>query len=138
MIIISHRGNINGRSKQENNPSLIMETLSKFEVEIDVWLIKDELYLGHDKPQYLIKEDFLLQDKLWCHAKNIEALTYMIKNKIHCFWHQIDQYTITSKGFIWVYPNEIILDKGILVVEGKIDSIKETVEGICTDYPEVI
>ena len=49
MIFISHRGNINGNNFLENNPDYISETIGKgFDVEIDLWVKKGQLYLGHD------------------------------------------------------------------------------------------
>ena len=50
MILISHRGNINGIIKEvENHPSYIQSALdSKYHCEIDIWKTGDQLYLGHD------------------------------------------------------------------------------------------
>ena len=47
-----------------------------FECEIDLWFIDNGFYLGHDSPNEIIDEDFLLKysDFLWIHCKNIEAL----------------------------------------------------------------
>jgi len=57
MILISHRGNINGKFESyENEPTYIDLALSKgYDVEIDVWYVDGLLYLGHDKPQYGIE-----------------------------------------------------------------------------------
>ena len=90
MILISHRGNLNGKSDRENQPDYIGEALDQgFDVEIDVWYHQHEFYLGHDEPQYKIDEKFLEKEGLWCHAKNIDALNQMIENeRIHCFFHQ--------------------------------------------------
>jgi hypothetical protein len=59
MILISHRGNINGKNDvRENSMFYIMEALTMgFDVEIDVWYINNEWFLGHDKPQYQINID---------------------------------------------------------------------------------
>jgi hypothetical protein len=118
MIFISHRGNINGKNKdQENNPNKINLCLNMgYDVEVDVWNVDGNLYLGHDNPQHLITLDYLKNDNLWCHAKNKEALEIMLKNNIHCFWHQNDQYTLTSKGYIWVYPDVSLLQNSIAVM----------------------
>lgn len=107
MKFISHRGNIDGIKKsEENNPNKIDFCLrTGYDVEVDVWYINDKFYLGHDEPQYEIKIDYLINEKLWCHAKNKDSLEILLKNNIHCFWHQNDGYTLTSKGIIWVYPN---------------------------------
>jgi hypothetical protein len=91
MIKISHRGNINGRiNERENSPDYIIEALKlKYDCEIDVWYKDDSFYLGHDKPLYKVDKSFLIDKKLWCHAKNIEALNEMLNTAtIHCFFHQ--------------------------------------------------
>ena len=56
MILISHRGNIDGpNSKLENNPTYIDRALDKgFNVEIDLWVYEKEFFLGHDEPTYLV------------------------------------------------------------------------------------
>jgi hypothetical protein len=104
MRLIAHRGNIFGpNSKQENEPSYVSGALVMgFDVEIDVWRQDEVWFLGHNKPQYQVSESFLENKNLWCHAKNIDALVYMLINKdIHSFWHQSDMMTITSRGKIW-------------------------------------
>ena len=59
MRLISHRGNTNGEVREsENKPSYIDEALSKgFDVEIDVWFVEGNWYLGHDTWQYEIDLD---------------------------------------------------------------------------------
>ena len=106
MYKIAHRGNTQGKSPKENDPGYIQIALDDgYLCEIDVWLIGKYLYLGHDNPKYLIDIEFLRNDKLFCHAKNIEALLLMAQDQdIHCFWHENDAYTITSRGYIWKYP----------------------------------
>ena len=53
MIIISHRGNLYGPDKEnENKPGQIQKVLNLgYYVEIDVWLFDWKLYLGHDMKQ---------------------------------------------------------------------------------------
>ncbi|MBT3961642.1 hypothetical protein HOE22_00310 [Candidatus Woesearchaeota archaeon] len=135
MILISHRGNLNGASAYENHPEYIQEALNQgFDVEIDVWWIDDTgFWLGHDKPQYLVDEYYLENPKFWCHAKNIEGLYKMLLNKnIHCFFHQEDDVTLTSKGYIWTYPNKQLTDKSIAVLPKENPIIE--VAGICSDF----
>ena len=76
MILIAHRGNYKGRNiERENSPEYVMEALDAgFYAEIDVWFKNKSFYLGHDESQYKIDKDFLEDSRLWCHAKNIEAL----------------------------------------------------------------
>jgi glycerophosphoryl diester phosphodiesterase len=137
MKIISHRGNLNGRnSKTENSIKAINLALKNgFDVEIDVWLKDNNLYLGHDEPVYKINKKFLQNKKLWCHAKNFEALNFMLKHKnIICFWHQNDKYTLTSNGFIWTNFKEKTDLKSIIVLKDK-DAPPKMSYGICTDFP---
>src|SRR4029078_3756549 len=142
MIYIAHRGNINGPAlKLENHPDYIINAINKnYDCEIDVWKINDKLYLGHDEPQYLIEIDFILKyvDKLWCHCKNFEALHHLIKfDNINCFWHHEDKYTLTSKGFIWAYPGEIVNDNCIIVMpEWDKFNINDNSYGVCSDFVE--
>lgn len=137
MKIISHRGNLNGpNSITENSVLAISAALDKgFDVEIDVWFKNGKWYLGHDKPNYQIDESFLENKKLWCHAKNLDALNLMLKNKkIHCFWHQNDDFTLTSKNYIWTYPDKDTRYSSIIVLIKKQKIPKKTF-GICTDFP---
>ena len=138
MILISHRGNLNGKDiENENNPLYIDRALGKgYDVEIDVWYENGKWYLGHDKPQYEIELDYLRNKKLWCHAKNIEALNLMLDDDIHCFWHQEDDVTLTSCGFIWTSPGKKLTEKSICVLPEKIGEIPKDCIGICSDYIE--
>lgn len=143
-IYISHRGNVSGSiPDKENSPDYIEKALSLgFEVEIDVWYINKSFYLGHDEPKYLISKSFLKNNKLWCHAKNIDALEEMLKDNIHCFWHQNDDVTLTSKNFLWYFPGKIKEKKGIDVMPEKnlisIEKYKLLGIGVCSDYINVI
>jgi len=138
MIIISHRGNVNGPDKfLENNPPHINSLLlSNIQVEIDVWLDDDILLLGHDKPEYIINHEFLQRDGLWCHAKNLDALDYMLKTNIkNCFWHQNDDFVLTSSGYIWTYPNKMITKRSIIVdTETDWKYKNYNCYGVCVDF----
>ena len=75
MILISHRGNIDGRNPiYENSDKYCQTAIDKgFNVEIDVWYT-DTWWTGHDRPGYRVDTDFLKKKEVWCHAKNIVAL----------------------------------------------------------------
>ena len=139
MIIISHRGYVNGPDELvENNPEQIKNLLNKnIHVEIDVWYVGERLYLGHDGPQHEVDLRFLENDKLWCHAKNLPALEHMLQHNVHCFWHQKDDYTITSKGFIWSYPGKSLTPMSICVLPELKKQDYKTCYGVCTDYPMI-
>ena len=134
MILISHRGNLNGKSNKENRPGYIHKAIGQnFDVEIDVWYIDDAFWLGHDIPQYKVLEGFLEHPNLWCHAKNIDALNRMVENGlIHCFWHQEDDVTLTSEGYLWTYPGKDLTKNSIVVLPETKPDVE--VAGVCSDF----
>ena len=146
--LIAHRGNVTGPCEYENNPEYLKETLNDgFEVEVDVWMNASlsgtyygGLYLGHDKPQYKIDLAFLEDTRVWAHAKNPEAMGVMLKHEksIHCFWHQTDDYTFTSAGYLWTYPGKTLLQRSIAVYPDKkpeyLNSLRQTCAGVCSDF----
>ncbi len=138
MIFISHRGNISGiRSSDENNPNYINAALKLgYEVEVDVRFENGKFFLGHDFSQYHVDIQFLLNNKIWCHAKTKDALEALEKIKAHYFWHQEDDYTITSKGFIWTYPGKELFEKSICVLPENHDYENFNCLGICSDFIE--
>ena len=139
MKLIAHRGNTSGRiSKRENNPDYIREALaSGYDAEIDVWSINNKFFLGHDESMHEVDIDFLKTPGLWCHAKSLEALEKMLENKVHCFWHQTDDFTITSHGYIWTYPEKTVGEKSVIVCHSAEEThaaALQNIAGICSDY----
>jgi hypothetical protein len=140
-MIISHRGNIAGKNEQlENSPIYIDTSLTyNFDVEIDVWMKEKELYLGHDYPQYKIEYTWLLarKERLWIHCKNVDAIVFFNKNNnFNYFWHQNDDVTLTSKGYIWAYPGKQPIDNSIAVMPELYNDIISNCIGVCTDFPD--
>jgi len=137
MIKIAHRGNINGPSHKENQTSYLMDAVNAgYDVEFDLWKINDLLWLGHNGPEYLIKETFLLDigHAAWIHCKNLDALHFLNTTfpQLNYFWHQEDDYTLTSQGFIWAYPGKESTDRTVLVdLDGT--SNKTNIYAICSD-----
>ena len=138
MILISHRGNINGSNpKMDNNPEYIQKALDLgYDVEVDVWSIDKQFYLGHDEPQYKIERSFLQNKKLWCHAKNIEAFYRMIDDKIHCFFHDKDKVALTSRGYFWSAFEDEMTRKSICVMPPSSRDLPKDIAGVCSDYIE--
>jgi hypothetical protein len=149
MKIIAHRGNINGPNiDTENKPEHLIEILKLgYDCEIDVHLINNELFLGHDSPTYKINLDFLLlnSSKFWIHCKNMEALDFLHKfPELNIFWHENDKYTITSKQYIWSYigtdtTNNIICVMPEMAFPNFVDVVTDKIlnnklHGLCTDY----
>jgi hypothetical protein len=140
MILISHRGNIDGKIlEKENHPNYIDATLgSGYDVEVDVWYIDGKIMLGHDNPQYEVNLRWFTDriNKLWIHCKNMESLVYFrdCGYDINYFWHQTDDVIITSKGFLWAHPGKQPINNSIAVLPELFDDdIKECI-GVCSDF----
>ena len=140
MILISHRGNTKGsKLNLENKPFYIDRALNKkYDCEIDIRLTNNQLYLGHDEPQYKINLHWLYQRryKLWIHCKDLNSLVFFSKldnsNGFNFFFHENDLGVLTSLNYIW---STNVVEKGILVVPetfNKKPSLKTL--GICSDY----
>jgi hypothetical protein len=147
MVIISHRGNLEGpNSCSENSPTAIERAIELgFDCEVDVWVENEKIFLGHDFPEHQIEIGFLTKHKhnLWVHCKNADAVEFLALNApyIHFFWHQTDDYTITSRGMIWIYPGRPIIRSGVGVLpeiwgtEGMGEGAFNALSAICTDFP---
>jgi hypothetical protein len=135
MIFISHRGNLNGKiPEMENSPEYINNAIKRgFDVEVDVWS-ENDFYLGHDSPKYKINFDYLTNKKIWCHCKNEECIEKLINTDVHFFWHENDKLTLTSKNFIWAYPDIKYPNKSIGVLPEKLNAKFDNCLGICSDY----
>lgn len=138
MKLIAHRGNLNGpQEDKENSPDYINLALGEgFDVEVDAWYNKNEWYLGHDAPVYKTTIEFLLNDKLWIHAKNGDAFYNLLQNNsINVFWHSNEDWVLTSKKYIWTYPNKTLYPNSICVLpELGYSGDLNNCYGICTDF----
>jgi hypothetical protein len=140
MKLIAHRGNIAGPSKRENAVEHIQHALSLgFDAEVDVWY-SNGWWLGHDKPTYLIDNLHTLFDnsKIWWHCKNFTALEMLQNSGLNYFWHQEDDHTLTSKGYIWTYPGKDTGARNIIVMPEMVMPIEDIKNirafAICSDY----
>lgn len=148
MRLIAHRGNLHGPDIQsENDPDYIDEAIGLgYDVEVDLWLFDNELFLGHDLWQYEINGKWLVDrmDKLWIHCKNVDALDRCLKLGLHCFSHDTDEATLTSKGYIWAYPGSEIYSQRCVIVLPEVQEkyldfeVPSTFFGMCSDYVETI
>jgi hypothetical protein len=139
MILIAHRGNINGPNpEKENHPDYIKSALSQnYDVEVDVWVVDGKYVLGHDAPNYEVEFDFINRNRnLWLHAKNLDALEKMCTEPhLHYFWHQKDDFVVTSKGYIWTYPGNRLGPHSICVLPENVGLLKLTgCAGVCSDF----
>ena len=140
MRLIANKGNMWGPSPNENDPSWIDEAIRfGYDVKIDIRVINGRLFLGSDSPQYEVNMKYLhkIHNKAWIHCKNLNALDFFLEMpKFNCFWHQNDDYTITSNGFIWTSPDKPLTSRSIAVMPevGDLTAVPEEVFGICSDY----
>ena len=136
MKFIAHRGNTKGPNPiKENRMDYLFEALNKgYEIEIDIWYENQQWWLGHDEPRW--KTGTTIFKNAWCHAKNTEALIRLKNQKIYnYFWHKDDDYTLTSKGYIWCNVNTLLLPNSICVLPEK--GYKGDIckcYGVCSDY----
>lgn len=147
MLIISHRGNLEGENEStENSPSQIETAINfGYDVEIDLWLIDNDFMLGHDKPEHPISLDWLVSNEkiLWVHCKNFEAIDYLSKNQINLnyFFHDSDDLTLTSRNFMWIYPKKTYSNNSVIVckdVDEFANYLKKPPFGVCTDNPHLL
>lgn len=141
--LISHRGNTRSAIPEyENHPNYIDAALNLgLDVEVDVWVMGERIFLGHDEPQFPVKLKFL-QDRstsLWVHCKNSAALRFFSEFDLNYFFHANDKHTITSKGYIWSRPSSYLFAQNEVLVmpeKSQEEMPKESLEmiaGICSD-----
>ncbi len=136
VILISHRGTVEGRVvERENTPAYLEEALKAgFEVEVDVWFLEGEFWLGHDRGEVRTELEFLKREGFWVHAKNLAGLYELRRAGAHCFFHESDDATLTSRGFIWTYPGKMLTGLSICVLpeRGGVEGM-EGCAGVCSD-----
>lgn len=144
MRIISHRGNTIGPNPaRENDPEYLKEAIALgYDAEVDIWYHDGQLFTGHDGPRYIFEDsDFRsMISRLWLHCKNAEAIEYLGEHFLrpNFFWHQSDDYTLTSWGYSWTYPNLKPTKKSIAVLPEIFNASRNDLIGfwgVCTDYP---
>lgn len=137
-LVISHRGNLWGRNeRQENDPEYILRALKEdVDVEVDVWMLGDQLFLGHDLPQFPIDDMFLADPRMWIHCKNIQAMNYLATALSFNIIAHTEGIVITKDGFLWTAPGFPIMSRSIAVMpELKKKWDISDAYGVCTDYP---
>ena len=143
MILIAHRGNINGPNPaMENHPDYVQAALDAgYDVEIDLWRPDGQWksYLGHDAPQY----DYWVgweNPRLWIHCKDLGALRlcqYQEAIAGNYFWHQNDDFTLTSRNWIWTFPGKPLTPNSICVMPENCPEeplMLRGCVGVCSDY----
>jgi len=143
-----------------------------FHVEIDLWHVHEneikenkenkenkekEFKCGHESHWWSIltfEQIHQYRHQLWIHTKSIPMLSQLIQynqkcigqdkdQQWHYFFHQQDDVTLTSDGWMWTFPRPHLYldpDHSIAVLpeyhpQTLIKCKQNEVKGICTDYP---
>lgn len=155
MKYIAHRGNIRGPNiREENTPAYLEYAIRQgFDVEVDVRVDQSTgmCLLGHDGPTLTIDWNWLenYRSYLWVHCKDLSALNAFQQSDLHFnyFWHQEDDYTLTSHQIVWVYPGRTFSPRSVVVLpEWELGETREALRrasqydcyGICSDYVDYI
>lgn len=142
MLLIAHRGNIEGPNpEKENHPIYLRNSIDQgYDVELDLWFQNGTCYLGHDKPCYEVNFDFLLSSHMWIHCKDYDSLKFLIQKMVdypilNFFYHTNEDYVLTSQNYIWSYPGKKGNFNTICVMpEYNNNTQIEGFLGVCTDY----
>lgn len=143
MKLISHRGNLNEiLPEKENSPQYIDEAIQQgYDVEIDIRLINNVLYLGHDTPDYKVTLEFLKfrRDYLWVHCKNFAVLSYLVDSNLRIFFHQKEDHSIINNcDLIWSHKLSEANERSIIPLLSSDDILEyhkyKHVYGICSDF----
>lgn len=151
MIVIAHRGNLNGPNPElENSPDYLRKAVYEHDclVEYDLWVDNDDqFWLGHDKPQYKTDWKFIREMDEWAyvHCKNHQALSTLLADLKYgqFFYHENDPFTlIYGHRWIWAYPSltngyderTIMAMPEMVGIENR-TQLKGPILGVCTDYP---
>lgn len=107
MRLISNRGNLTGIEENENQPDYIDRALALgFDVNVDLWLKDNNLYLGTYKPEFKMDLDWFEKhhQKLWLHCHDLELLARfydldMMGTRLNYYYNEKELLTKTSKGY---------------------------------------
>jgi hypothetical protein len=113
--LILHRGlSIHDRLAENEPNTLAIRDNNNLNVECDIWYHKNNWYLGHDSPTYLIEniDLFLKSKQRLIHAKDGKTLAEIIDycnkrgydNEI--FYHTNEDYVLTTSNMIIAYPGK--------------------------------
>tara|TARA_Y100000593_G_C4169608_1_gene266256 strand:- start:86 stop:550 length:465 start_codon:yes stop_codon:yes gene_type:complete len=142
MRYIAHRGNTIGPDPaNENKLEYIDSAIEQgYDVEIDLRTKGEELYLGHDTPDYKVTLKWLLERKenLWIHVKDYDSLTILMDTELKYFCHEQDKYTLTSNGYVWSHDLENKMNQKCIVPLLSKQSVNDYEQNgfyaVCTDY----
>jgi hypothetical protein len=151
--IISHRGNVYGPGSQCELENVEFALSKKYDVEIDVRVIEDKFFIGHDRALYEMPKEWLMSStscRLWFHAKDEKTFEILKNYDVHSFIHDQEPFVhlhtaLDTNGFYWLHPhfnqilherlnfNDIVLDiAGYPRIQK--DKLSKFPFAICTDW----
>jgi len=140
---ILHRGLIDGpASGPENDEPTLWERIhAGWDVEVDVWYVDGLWWLGHDGPTTILQnKELLTHPRVWLHCKNFEAVS-AVPPEAHYFIHDTDPATLTSQGYVWCYPGNLLQHpRSVAVLPERANftlPLLETQGAVCSDYVPV-
>lgn len=144
MRIISHRGNVDGPGSQCELVNVESAFAAGFDVEVDVRLLNNTLYVGHDAPIYPLPDAWFqpnLIDRIWFHAKDIDAHRVMLGLGVKTFMHDDEPWVMVG-DLKWHHPrlnptlsfqnDDIALD---VVGFPRLNPASRGMYAVCTDWP---
>jgi hypothetical protein len=141
MIIVAHRGNLDGPDSCNHNIEKLHKAIQAgFYVELDLWLKDGKYYLGHDKPEQQITLAEFDHPQVFFHLKNLFLPTL---NFADAFAIHQDNYALTLRGKLWCNYGAGFVENSIVCAPelvGANQSLNEFLYehknawGICTDY----
>jgi hypothetical protein len=141
MLLISHRGNVDGMNPdRENSIPYINGALNLgFSVMVDVWFVGGTLALGNHRPQYGINAEFLRNPQIICKARSAATLNALMDMDLHCFANDRDDYSVTTEGYVWIYPGCASPPRGILYMpEFNYKDVRDVADigcaGVCSNW----
>ena len=141
MILISHRGNLNGLNpERENTKEYVQEAINRgYQVEIDIRAKNDLLFFGHDTPDREVDQSWLCERRefLWIHCKDFDSLSMLIDSNLRTFFHEKESYSIISNKLIWAHDLSKFNSRCIIPLlseEQVVSWRQQPVFGICSDF----
>jgi hypothetical protein len=142
MQVIAHRANLNGPCEHENQPEAIRDCLAHgFGVELDLWTLDGEHWLGHYAPKFRIDLDEFDIDGVYFHLKTPHIPRVRTAD---AFAIDRDPYAVTMRGRIWTNYGQPISSVAIMCAPelvGADEALEDFTKriagafGICTDFP---
>jgi len=148
MRVISHRGNVFGPGSQCERKNIERAYELGYDVELDVWIVNEQFYVGHDEPLYELPLEWIdsaMADRTWFHAKNIFAYNALKGLGVRTFMHA-DESWAPIGALQWHHPrlndsitfkeNDVVLDvNGHARID--IERVRKTPPyAICTDWAD--